>query len=395
MLVRLRHVVPHRSLTANEARRLALAAQGFYDPVPAKPSRSSLRRALDRIKLFQIDSVNVLVRSHYLPLFSRVGPYPVRLLQDAAWGARSKRTLFEYWAHEASLIPLELRPLFAWRMERASKGRGTWKHVAAIRSRKKFVESLLRRIETDGPAGASSFKDARGEGSWWGWSEVKIALEYLFWSGRLTTLTRTGGFERVYDLPERVFSEAVISEPALAPEDAHRRLLMLSLEAMGVATESDLRDYFRLDLLDTRRALAGLVTEGAMLEIAVDGWKKPAYVLPDARIPRREPPRAALLSPFDSLIWNRERAHRLFDFHYRIEIYTPSHKRVHGYYVLPLLNQGRLVGRADLKADRERGALQVKGEHYEPRVSKSEARAAMTQQLEALAAWLGLGAIDR
>jgi uncharacterized protein YcaQ len=382
-------------LSKDEARRLGLQAQGFYDPLPARPNRASLKRTLERVNLFQIDSVNVLVRSHYLPLFSRVGPYPVGLLQDAAWGPPSKRALFEYWAHEASLVPLAFRPLFEWRMQRARTGRGTWGRVGAMRSKKKFVDSIRRRIELEGPATASSFKDSRGEGSWWGWSDVKVALEYLFWAGVLTTATRTTSFERVYDLAERVFTPAVLAAPVPEEGEAHRQLLLLALQAMGVATEADLRDYFRLDLLDARSALGELVDQGAIVATAVEGWKKPAYVLPNPRIPRREPERSTLLSPFDSLVWNRERTHRLFDFHYRLEIYTPPHKRIHGYYVLPFLHAGQLVGRIDLKADRQNGALQVQGEHYEPGISKRDAKAALAPHLTSLASWLGLETIQR
>ncbi|MBV8433898.1 MAG: YcaQ family DNA glycosylase [Candidatus Eremiobacteraeota bacterium] len=382
-------------LSKDEARRLALLAQGFYDPIPAKPARAALNRVLQRVGIFQIDSVNVLVRSHYLPLFSRVGPYPMTLLRDAAWGPRSKRRLFEYWAHEASLIPLELRPLFAWRMQRARDGYGTWKRVAAIRRRKAFVQSVRKRIEDEGPATASSFKDARGRGSWWGWSDVKIALEYLFWSGELTTAKRTTSFERVYDLPERVFGEAVLTARIPSADEAHRQLVLRALRSMGVATESDLRDYFRLDVAGARAALHDLLDAGAIVATSVDGWKQPAYVLPDARIPRKDPQRTALLSPFDSLVWKRDRAHRLFDFHYRIEIYTPAHKRIHGYYVLPLLHDGKLVGRVDLKADRESGRLVVKGEHYESGVSSKPLRGALGEQLQALAVWLGLDSAER
>jgi uncharacterized protein YcaQ len=382
-------------LSKDQARRLALQAQGFYEPLPARPTRAMLRRTLERVKLFQIDSVNVLVRSHYLPLFSRIGPYPMQLLRQAAWGTRSKRTLFEYWAHEASLTPIEFRPLFDWRMDAARSGRGMWNHVTAIRRKKAFVESVRRRIETDGPAPASAFQDARGPGGWWGWSDVKSALEYLFWSGELTAASRTTSFERVYDLPERVFSSEVLSAPVPEPREAYRRLMLLAMQATGVATEADLRDYFRLGLLDARAALHDLVNNGTILQTSVDGWKQPAYVLPDARIPRTDPKRTALLSPFDSLVWNRDRAHRLFEFQYRIEIYTPAHKRVHGYYVLPLLHDGRLVGRADLKADRDRNTLQVKGEHYEKSAPKNEARAALGVQLSAMATWLGLGAVER
>jgi uncharacterized protein YcaQ len=264
--------------------------------------------------------------------------------------------------------------------------------MTAIRSKKKFVHSVLARIERGGAATASSFKDSRGTGSWWGWSDVKIALEFLFWEGLLTASSRTSGFERVYDLPERVFSTAVLSAPVPETAEAHRGLVLLAMQSMGVATESDLRDYFRLDLLDARNALRDLVEAGAIVGTTVDGWKKPAYILPGVRVPRRDSDRSALLSPFDSLVWNRERAHRLFDFHYRIEIYTPAHKRVHGYYVLPFLHQGQLVGRVDLKADRHAGELQVKGEHFEPGVAKRDVRPALRRQLACLAAWLGLRA---
>ncbi|PZR59532.1 MAG: cytoplasmic protein [Candidatus Meridianibacter frigidus] len=373
---------------------MALHAQGFYDEVPAQADRASLQRVLRRVHLFQMDSVNVLVRSHYLPLFSRGGPYSFPLLQDAAWGPRSKRMLFEYWGHEASLIPLALRPLFGWRMERARRGHGMWGRMTAIRSKRKFVASILRRIELEGPASASSFRQARGSGAWWGWSDVKVVLEYLFWAGYVTASSRTNGFERVYDLPERVFSESVLRSIVPDERASHRQLLTLALRAMGVATESDLRDYFRLDLLDARRGLRDLVEASEVRSVAVEGWKKTAYVLPGARIPRTECRRDALLSPFDSLIWNRERAHRLFDFHYRIEIYTPAHKRIHGYYVLPLLHAGHLIGRVDLKADRGNVRLLVKGKHFEPGVQQREARAAMDGQLDSLARWLALPKVE-
>ncbi|GAC1392903.1 MAG: winged helix-turn-helix domain-containing protein [Vulcanimicrobiaceae bacterium] len=385
----------HVSLSRDEGRRVALFAQGFYDRVPAKPSRAALARTLERTNLFQIDSVNVLVRSHYLPLFSRIGNYPVALLQDAAWGSHAKRVLFEYWAHEASLVPLALRPLFHWRMERARSGKGMWGRMTAIRTKRKFVQSVLREIEQGGAATASSFKKATGSGSWWGWSDVKVALEYLFWAGDLTAATRTNSFERVYDLPERVFSASVLQARLPGSDEAHRELLLLALRAMGVATEADLRDYFRLDLLDTRNALQELLEAGLVLRSSVEAWKQPAYILPTARIPRGEHAKSALLSPFDSLIWNRARAHRLFDFHYRIEIYTPAHKRVHGYYVLPFLHNGQLVARLDLKADRSASALLVQGEHFENALAKRESQLALHDELRALATWLGLDRVQR
>lgn len=377
-------------LSKDEARRLALFAQGFYDPKPAKPSRASLQRTLERTNLFQIDSVNVLVRSHYLPLFSRIGAYPFTILQDAAWGARSKRVLFEYWAHEASLVPLKYRPLLMWRMERACRGRGMWGHVTKISKKRKFVDSILKQIEDEGPTTGSSLKKANGPGGWWGWSDVKSALEYLFWAGYLTAATRTNSFERVYDIPERVFSAAVLDAPVPQEREAHRQLLLLSLQAMGVATQADLRDYFRLDLADARAALSDLVEAGEVELISVEGWKQPAYILPGTRIPRKESTHSALLSPFDSLIWNRDRAHRLFDFHYRIEIYTPAHKRIHGYYVLPFLHHGALVARADLKANRVNEKLEIKNIHYESPEAKRSSEGALREQLKLLGSWLEL-----
>jgi uncharacterized protein len=377
-----------KEISKTQARRIALDAQGFYDPLPARSTRTALRRVLSRVNLFQIDSVNVLVRSHYLPLFSRIGPYDVDLLERAAWGSRGSRLLFEYWAHEASLVPLELRPLFAWRMERARRGLGMWPNMADIWKKRAFVKSIFERIERNGAAAASAFPDARGKGAWWGWSDAKVALEYLFFAGELTVSTRSGGFERVYDLPERVFSERVRSAPVPEPDEAFRRLVLLAARALGIATEADLRDYFRLDLQDARAALRELVDAGMLVQSTVEGWRNPAYLVPETRVPRGEPKRSALLSPFDSLVWNRERTLRLFDFHYRLEIYTPQHKRVHGYYVLPFLHQGRLVGRVDLKADRQAGRLRVLSEHYETTADKREARPALEAQLDALAAWL-------
>ncbi|MFN2528121.1 MAG: winged helix-turn-helix domain-containing protein [Candidatus Baltobacteraceae bacterium] len=377
-------------LSKDEARRIALFAQGFYDPRPAATNRAALKRVLNRTNLFQIDSVNVLVRSHYLPLFTRLGSYPVSLLQEAAWGPLRKRLLFEYWAHEASLVPLQYRPLLMWRMERARHGRGMWQRMADIARKRKFVDSILKQIQNNGAASASAFKKARGTGSWWGWSDVKIALEYLFWAGYLTAATRTNSFERVYDLPERVFSREVLDAPIPDEREAHRQLMLLSLRAMGVATQADLRDYFRLDLTDARHALGDLVEAGAVQATSVEGWKQPAYIFPGTRIPRKEPMHSGLLSPFDSLIWNRDRAHRLFNFHYRIEIYTPAHKRIHGYYVLPFLHNGNLVARVDLKADRAGGRLEVKNTVYETSVAKRAGERALREQLKTLGSWLDL-----
>lgn len=378
-------------ISKEEARRIALAAQGFYAPLPARPGAAAVRKTVDRLNLLQIDSVNVLVRSHYLPLYSRLKTYSRECLIDQAWGPYGKRAFFEYWAHEASIVPLALQPLFRWRMERAQRGLGMWGRMTQMRRKKKFINQLYDGIINGGPAPASAFKVPRLAGSWWSWSEAKVGLEYLFWAGLLTTGSRTNGFERIYDLPERVFPK-IVALPTPPEDEAHRQLVRYSLRAMGVATERDLRDYFRLDLADARAAVAALTESGAIEAVTVDGWKQQAYMLPGTRIPRSDPNGTALLSPFDSLIWFRERAHRLFDFHYRIEIYTPAHKRVHGYYVLPLLHDGKLIGRADLKADRQSKKLLLQSKHFEAGVPQGQAESALRVELETLATWLGLHA---
>ena len=233
------------TLSAAAARRVALAAQGFAEPRPPAGARldaGHVRRVVERIGLLQIDSVNVLARAHYLPLFSRLGAYPRALLEAAAWG-RPKR-LFEYWAHEASLLPLDLHPLLRWRMAAAERGEGGWGRVRAYaRERRGEAEALLARVEAEGPLAASDLEGPRGPGGWWGWSDAKTALEWLFWSGRLATATRRSSFERVYDLPERVLPRAVLNAPTPEPADAHRALLLRAARALGVATAGDLRDY--------------------------------------------------------------------------------------------------------------------------------------------------------
>jgi hypothetical protein len=387
------------SIPLAEARRIALAAQGFAEPRPAPGARLDRRHlgaVLRRIGLLQIDSVNVLVRSHYLPLFARLGAYPTALLDGAAWNGRRPRdrVLFEYWGHEASLLPVELQPLLRWRMRRAEAGVGTWREVARVgRERRDLVEAVFAEVAARGPIGASELTAAEGRGrsAWWGWSDGKRALEYLFWAGRVTTAgRRQAGFERLYDLPERVLPEAVLAAPTPSEEDAHRALLLVAARALGVATESDLRDYFRLDVADVRARLAELVEAGGVIPIRVDGWGKPAYLDPAARLPRRVEVPGVLLSPFDSLVWERPRTERLFGFRYRLEIYTPAEKRQHGYYVLPFLLGDRLVARVDLKADRAAKALAVHAAHAEPGIDIGAAAEALQRELTTMALWLGL-----
>jgi uncharacterized protein YcaQ len=373
------------TLSLREARRIALAAQGFGKPRPEGAfQRGHLGRLLKRTGLLQIDSVSVLVRAHYMPLFSRLGAYPLDVLDEAAWGR--KRSLFEYWAHEASLLPLDLHPLLRWRMERATRGEGVYGRLARIaRERPELVTATLAMVRDRGPIAASEVEGSRGNGTWWGWSDAKCALEYLFWAGLVTTRTRRG-FERLYDLPERALPRAVLDLPTPDEAEAHRALLALSARAHGIGTAGDLRDYFRLDAADVKPRIAELVEDGTLLRVEVEGWKQPAYLHRDARCPRRIEA-AALLSPFDPLVWERSRTERLFDFRYRLEIYTPAEKRQHGYYVLPFLLGDRLAARVDLKADRASGTLHVLAVHAEPHAPPHTAEA-LHVELRRMADWL-------
>src|SRR5215204_1308204 len=383
---------PVERLSAAQARRVVLAAQGFADPPPAgAPNGWAVRRLIDRVGLVQIDSVNVLQRAHYLPLFSRVGPYDTDLLDRAAHYA--PRRLFEYWGHEASLIPVALQPALRWRMERAADD--AWGGMRRIqRDRPELVADVLEEVRANGPIAASEVLEherPKRTGPWWDWSDVKRAFEFLFWSGQITSARRRG-FERLYDLPERVLPPEVIAAPTPPVADAQRELVRVAARSLGVAAERDLRDYFRLDLADARARVAELVEAGELWPVEVEGWSVPAYLQPAARLPRRIDARA-LVGPFDSLIWERSRAERLFGFRYRIEIYVPAPKRVHGYYVLPFLLGDRLVARVDLKADRQGGALRVQAAHAEPEAPPESAEE-LRAGLESMAGWLGLERID-
>lgn len=377
-----------------EARRVALAAQGFAARRPAgRIDARHVRAIFARLGVVQIDSVNVLVRSQYLPLFSRLGPYPRKLLDAAAYGVRA-RTLFEYWAHEASLVELAHYPLLRWRMGRARNLEGTWGNVATFaRERPDFVEAVRAEIEARGPLAAGDLvRPGSRSSAWWGWSEGKLALEYLFWSGIVTTAARRN-FERVYDLTERVIPPALHRAPELDAAEAQRGLVLIAARALGVATERDLRDYFRLAPAESQMRVGELVEAGELRPVTVEGWKQQAYAPRDLAVPRKVAARA-LLSPFDSLVWNRARTERLFDFTYRLEIYTPAHKRVHGYYVLPFLLGDRLVARVDLKADRARGRLLAHAVHVEPGAARAETLAELREELRALAEWLELEGVE-
>jgi uncharacterized protein YcaQ len=378
---------------AAAARRIALAAQGFGERRGALPAldRRHLKRFLSRNGLLQIDSVNVLVRAHYMPVFSRMGAYPLGLIDDNARG--KKRVMFEYWAHEASLLPVELQPLMRWRMERAERGERVYSGLARFAAeRAGFVEQVLCEIDRRGALAASDFEGGKGQGSWWGWSEAKHALEWLFWTGRITTAERRASFERVYDLTERVLPAAILSMPTPSANEAQRELLRISARALGVATAADLRDYFRLPAEDMKARIAELVEAGDIVPVRVEGWSQQAYLDPAARRPRRIEARA-LLSPFDPLVWERSRAERLFGFHYRIEIYTPAERRVHGYYVLPFLLGEGIAARVDLKADRQAGVLRVMAAHRELHAPAHTAEA-LAEELALMAGWLGLERIE-
>ncbi|TMK83034.1 MAG: winged helix-turn-helix domain-containing protein [Actinobacteria bacterium] len=374
-------------LSAADARALALRAQGFTEPRPAgRVDLRHLRRFVGRVNVVQMDSVNVLVRAHYFPAFSRLGPYPAGLLDRMAY---ERRELFEYWGHEASLMPMALYPLFRARMERAKRGE-LWGGIARFaRENKKYVDAVYAEVRERGPLAASdlSEKGARGE-KWWGWAPGKSAMEWLFWTGALSTSSRRN-FERVYDLTERVIPKDVLRAPAPSEEESHRRLLEMSIAGLGVATVKDLADYFRIKVPDARPRIAELAEEGRLIPVRVEGWPSPAYLDRAAKVPRRVDVRS-LVAPFDPIVWERARTHRLFDFHYRIEIYTPSHKRVHGYYVVPFLLGDTLVARVDLKADRKAEALLVHAAFAEPGRQPASIAGPLAEELRRLAAWLGL-----
>ena len=378
-------------ISAAMARRIALAATGLANERPDATDKGHLRRVIARLGLLQIDSVSVLARAHYLPLFSRLGAYDRTLLDQAAWGRRP--SLFEYWAHEASLLPHGAHRLLRWRMARAERCEGIYGELARFATeRRDFVDALLGRIRADGAMAVSDAEGQRGPGGWWGWSDAKRGLEWLFWAGHVTAATRRASFERVYDLPERVLPAAVLAEPTPSPEEAHRELLLLAARALGIATASDLQDYYRLSPGDCTGPLAELVEAGDIIPVTVEGWKQPAYAHSDVRWPRRVEA-CTLLSPFDPAMWERTRAERLFGFHYRLEIYTPAHKRQHGYYVLPFLLGDRMVARVDLKAARDRGVLQVLSAHAEPH-APPETASRLQAELSTMAGWLGLERLE-
>ena len=371
---------------------MALAAQGFTDRRPTgRVDRRHLRKVFDRIGVIQIDSVNVLVRSQELPLFARLGPHPRTMLADAL----DDGELFEYWAHMAAITPSSQRRLFRWRMNRAHQ----WDSVDRFKHRRPgFLDDVLAQVRDLGPITASDLGERVGKkSSWWDWDDGKIALEHLFHTGQVAARRRRNDFARLYDLPERVLPAAALAAPVPSDAEARKELLVIAARALGVATHGDLADYHRQNTTQCKPFVRELVEAGELLPATVEGWDKPAYVHPEATVPRWVKGRA-LLSPFDSLVWNRERTERVFDFVYRIEIYTPPPKRVYGYYVLPFLLDGELVGRIDLKADRAAGVLRVQAAYAEPGVDDAPVAVSLAAELRSMADWLELdrvGTTDR
>jgi uncharacterized protein YcaQ len=389
--------VTKTAIPAAAARRIALAAQGFGAPRPtAAVTARHIRKTVDTMGLLQLDSVHVLARSHYLPVYSRLGPYPREVLDRLTGHTAGKiqREYVEYWAHEASLIPVSTHPLLRWRMARAADD--AWAGIQRInREKPHLIEDVRRAVTLDGPVRSNELGHERAEkkpGQMWNWHDGKMALEYLFWAGEIGAARRVN-FERQYDLIERILPPHIHNLPTPSRGDAQRELTRIAARAYGVATEPDLGDYFRLPRAESKIRVAELVESGELLPVTVEGWAAPAYLWAAARRPRRVDAHA-LLSPFDPLIWFRDRALRLFGFHYRIEIYTPAAQRMHGYYVLPYLLGDTLVGRVDLKGDRQAGVLRVQSAWVEPDVDDAYVAKHLATDLVELAGWLDLDGVE-
>jgi uncharacterized protein len=375
-----------RTIARNRARRLALTAQGFDRPRPEGTRRDvrHLRRVLDRTQIVQLDSVNVLARAHELPFFSRLGAHD-RAARDAwLWGSREA---YEGWIHVASMAPVEVWPLLAHRREEAEPGRAIER---LLEDDPAYLPRVLDEIAERGPTSIQDLEDpGRRTGPWWGGPKGKHALVWLARTGRLAVHDRTSAFVTRYDLTERVLPAEILEQEPPPRRQAVRELLLRAARSQGVGTAADLADHHRLELSEAREALDDLVDEGVLEEVQVDGWRETAFLDPTARAAREIPARA-LLSPFDPVVWFRPRLERLFDFHYRIEIYVPRSKRVHGYYVLPFLLGDRLVARVDLKADRATRRLRVHGAFAEAGVDRTHVAEQLAAELADLATWLEL-----
>ena len=379
---------PTSEISTDEARRIALAAQGFADARPSgRVDIRSLRRVIGDIGLLQIDSVNVLVRSHYMPLFSRLGAYPMALLDDAVY---KRRELFEAWAHVASLVPVECYPLLRHQMDLPTP---QWKHFRTwVTANKEYCDAVLEEVRDRGPLTAKDLDDpGKRRGTWWMRSKGKTALEWHFRCGVLMASDRPN-FERVYDVTERVLPADVLAMKPVPEREAQREFLMRAARSHGVGTARDLADYYRLPIVRSKELLRELAAEGALREVSVEGWKEPAYLHPEAQAPRAIRGRA-LLTPFDPVVWERDRAVRLFDFDYKIEIYVPEKKRKYGYYVLPFMLDGELVGRVDLKADRKAGKLHAKCVFVEEGQDERRVAGELADELRLMADWLELDGV--
>ena len=378
------------AISIKQARNLALCGQGF-DQNDSKPvTKRRIMKAIRQTNMLQVDSVNVLTRAHYMPIFSRLGVYDPAMLDDIVWGKSRDRKLFEYCGHEASMIPVEDYPLYRWRMEDAEQGKGTWGRIARIRHEKpELVTGILDHIERNGPVGSSDLEEKGASSSqWWGWSKTKTAMEYLFWSGQVMAQKRRSSFERIYDLPHRIIGDAA-HDPAPDRLEAQSDLICKGIAAMGIATEADLRKYFRLPTADVKDCLVKLLEEGRLLRADVEGWKQAGYLCPNVN-PRARAKPTCLMVPFDPVMWERDRVERIFGFNYRIEIYVPAEKRQYGYYVLPFMLNGEFVARVDLKSERKKGVLLVQGAHLEDGLAQGDVAGPLMEHLQRLATFLGL-----
>lgn len=385
-------MVKTTNLSLRDARRIALTAQGLADPRPSgRVDRRHIRKLLDRIGLLQVDSVNVLVRSEQLPVFSRLGPHDRTLVRKMDEDGE----LFEYWAHEASLLPSALEPLFRHRKERALQGGdpNVWGGLRDLHlKRRELVDSVFEEIAARGPVAPSELTVNRGKKRehWgWNWDDAKLGVENLFWTGRIAAKRRGPSFEREYDVPENCFAPSILATPAPDERAARRELLLRSARAHGIGTARCIADYFRLPIKDSRLLIDELADEGLLQRVVVDGWTDKAFLHPEASASRRLGARA-LLSPFDPVVWERRRTEELFGFRYRIEIYVPKEKRVHGYYVLPFLLGDELVARVDLKADRQNGALLVQSAWGELGIDERHVASELAEELHEMAKWLDL-----
>ncbi len=386
------------TLSTAQARRIALAAQGFLDPPHGRPTMRTFDRTLARTGVLQVDSVNVLARAHLMPLYSRMGPYDPTLLQRAGSGKESRRVL-EYWAHVQAFMPVELWPAMQFRRDHYRARRSKWGFAADA----ELEPRILAAVRERGPVTAreldEEFSGPRTKEHWgWNWSDARKVLDFLFLVGDVAVAGRTPQFEVVYDLPERVLPQAVLDLPPLDPEEAGRELVRRAARAHGVGTAGCFADYYRMRAVpgtgdaarqpSARAAIADLVDAGELEQVQVEGWRKPAYLDTSARRPRAVGART-LLSPFDPLVWERSRTEALFDFHYRIEIYVPAPQRRFGYYVLPFLLGDRIAARVDLKADRAGSRLLALAAYAEDG-APAETAAELAAELRRLSGWLGL-----